>query len=69
MTNQAVTYDTAKTAYADADDLTGDTIVEETRYVLDPTGSAELVGQYQRRHNGTGTGALTVGSSGNSRPL
>src|SRR5438093_12789340 len=50
ITDQAVSYDTAETAYADADDLAGDTVVEETRYTLDATGAAELVGQYQRLH-------------------
>ncbi len=68
VTNKATTYDTAETTYADADDLTGDTVIEETRVVPDASGRPELVGTYQRRHNGSGTGALTVGSSGNSRP-
>jgi RHS repeat-associated protein len=67
VTNSAVSYDTDETAYGDADDLTGDTVIEETRYQLDATGVAELVRYYQRRHNGTGDGGLTVGSSGNGR--
>ncbi|HKQ31644.1 MAG TPA: hypothetical protein VJV40_00460, partial [Thermodesulfobacteriota bacterium] len=67
VTNSAVTYDTAETAYGDADDLTGDTVIEETRYVLDGRGGVELLGHYQRRHSGTGTAGLTVGTSGNSR--
>jgi RHS repeat-associated protein len=67
VVNEAVSYDAAETAYADADDLTGDTVVEETRLALDATGAAELTAVYERRHNGTGTAGLTVGSSGNSR--
>ncbi|MBI4257903.1 MAG: hypothetical protein HY619_03015 [Thaumarchaeota archaeon] len=67
VTNQAVSYDTAETAYTDADDLVGDTVIEETRYALDGVGGSELVASYQRRHNGTGTGGLTVGVTGNGR--
>jgi hypothetical protein len=54
VTNSAVSYDTDETAYGDADDLAGDTVIEETRYQLEGTGAAELVRYYQRRHNGTG---------------
>ena len=66
-TRKTVSCDTDETSYAAADDLTGDTVIEETIFELDDTGAAILVGQYQRRHNGTGTGSLTVGSSGNGR--
>jgi YD repeat-containing protein len=65
---RAVSYHTTETAYADADDLTGDTVIQETRYALDPAGVVELAGVYERRHNGSGTGPLSVGTSGNSRP-
>ncbi|MBI4605207.1 MAG: hypothetical protein HY721_24850 [Planctomycetes bacterium] len=65
-TSQATSYDAAETAYADADDLTGDTVLEETRFVLDATGATELGQYFQRNHDGTGTGPLD-GSSGNAR--
>jgi hypothetical protein len=68
VTNRAVSYDTAESTYADADDLLNDTVIEETRLVLDGVGESELVRKYDRRHTGTGTGGLTVGTSGNSRP-
>jgi RHS repeat-associated protein len=58
--NSAVSHDAAETAYADAFTLTGDTVVEETRSVLDALGRPELVRGYFRKHNGTGTGALTL---------
>jgi YD repeat-containing protein len=67
VVNEAVSYDAAETAYADADDLGGDTVVQETRLALDATGGAELTAVYERRHNGTEAGGLTVGSSGNAR--
>jgi YD repeat-containing protein len=67
VTNQAVSYDTAETTYAAAGNLTGDTVIQETRYTLDKLGDARLVGTYERRHDGTGTGGLTVGTSGNGR--
>ena len=38
VANRAVSYHTAETAYADADDLAGDTVIQETRYVLDGRG-------------------------------
>lgn len=68
VTNKAVSYDTSQgeEAYSAADDLTDDTVIEETRYTLDKTGAAELVGHLQRKHDGSGTGALD-GSSGNAR--
>jgi RHS repeat-associated protein len=69
VTNRAVSYDSAEldTEYAEAFDLLGDTVVDETRYTLDGLGRAELVRHYERRHDGTGTGGLTVGSGGNGR--
>lgn len=66
VTNKAVSYDSAETLYGDADDLTGDTVIEETRYVLDATGATELLEFFQRNHDGTGTGPLD-GSGGNAR--
>ena len=62
-----VSYDTDETAYADADDVTGDTVIEESVVEYDDAGAEILSGHYQRRHNGTGTGSLTVGTSGNGR--
>ncbi|MAG92702.1 MAG: hypothetical protein CMJ48_02975, partial [Planctomycetaceae bacterium] len=66
-TNACVSYDTDETAYADAEDLAGDTVIEETVVEYDDSGADILSGHYQRRHNGTGTGSLTVGTSGNGR--
>jgi YD repeat-containing protein len=67
VTRRAVSYDTAETSYADASNLNGDTVIQETRYILDAVGANELVRTYERRHNGTGTGELSVGTSGNAR--
>ena len=65
-TRQALCYDTDETAYADANDLGGDTVIQMTEFYLDDVGRMELVASYERLHDGTGTGALTVGGSGNS---
>jgi RHS repeat-associated protein len=70
VTNDTVSYDLgelAMPAYSAADDLAGDTVLQEMRYVLDATGAAVLVRSYDRNHNGSGTGPLTVGPTGNSR--
>ena len=64
----AVSYDAAETtSYAAAFDLVSDTVIEQTKYELDPTGAVQFSRHYQRRHDGSGTGDLTVGTTGNGR--
>ena len=68
LTTQAVCYDTDESTYTAADDLSGDTVVEMSKFDRDAMGRIELTAYYQRQPAKTGTGELTVGSSGNSRP-
>jgi YD repeat-containing protein len=58
--NLTVSLDTDETAYGDSDDLVGDTVVNEQRVVLDPTGAVELVRHYERKPNVSGEGPLTL---------
>ncbi len=66
-TRKSVGYDTDESSYADALTISGDTVVTETRTEYDDGGTPVLIGTYERNHDATGTGALTVGSSGNGR--
>jgi RHS repeat-associated protein len=72
VTKESMSFDLgelgATPSYEAAFDLANDTVMEERRYVRDATGAAILAGTYERNHNGTGPGPLTVGSTGNSRP-
>jgi hypothetical protein len=68
VTNMALSYDAAETTYGGADDLLGDTVMEETRKVYDSTGAVELDRNYQRKHNGTLTGSLRSGQAATVAP-
>ncbi len=57
-----VGYDTDETAYADADDVTGDTIFEQNETEFDEAGNVIRTILRRRFHDATGTGELTTPS-------
>ncbi len=63
---QYVGYDTDETLYADADDVDGDTIFEQTETTYDPQGNQTWIVSRSRFHDATGTGELTT--PGGSQP-
>ena len=52
------------TGYADADDVTGDTVLSQTETAYDPSGNVRLTTTRDRFHDASGTGALGTPSSG-----
>ncbi|NUQ65789.1 MAG: hypothetical protein HUU20_25265 [Pirellulales bacterium] len=57
-------YDTDETAYADADDVTGDTVVEQSETWYDQAAQAVATATYQRLPDDTSTtGALSAANS------
>ena len=64
VTKQYQAYDTDETAYADADDVTGDTVLEQSEVAYDASGNLIQTTSYQRKHTDTsGTGELTTSSA------
>ncbi len=61
-----VGYDTDETAYADADDVAGDTIFEQNENEFDEAGNVIRTIRRRRFHDATGTGELT--SPGGAQP-
>jgi YD repeat-containing protein len=59
-------YDADETAYADADDVTGDTVIEQTRTWYDQAGQAVATATYKRQPTNTGTGPLTADNADTS---
>ena len=57
-----LSYDAAETSYADAATVSGDTVVEETRYAYDTASNVILSTHYQRTDTATLTGALDAGT-------
>mgnify|MGYP000858361248 CR=1 FL=1 len=57
---QYVGCDLDETTYGEADDVSGDTILEQTETTFDAAGNVLLVTSRQRRHDATGTGELTT---------
>ena len=53
-------YDDDESTYAEADDVTGDTIFEQVETSYDSGGNVIQTTSRQRFHNATGTGALTT---------
>lgn len=51
-----------ETTYADADDVTGDSIFEQSETTYDVAGNAILVTSRSRLHDATGSGELTTSS-------
>ena len=58
-TYQYVGYDLDETSYADAGNVNGDTILEQTEYSYDASGNVILVATYERNHDATAVGAMT----------
>ncbi|VTR93557.1 rhs repeat-associated core domain-containing protein : YD repeat protein OS=Isosphaera pallida (strain ATCC 43644 / DSM 9630 / IS1B) GN=Isop_2419 PE=4 SV=1: VCBS: RHS_repeat [Gemmata massiliana] len=52
------------TGYSDADDVTGDTVLNQTEYVYDGNGSVLQVTTRERFHDASGTGALGTPTTG-----
>jgi RHS repeat-associated protein len=63
VTKQYTAYDTDETAYTDADDVTGDTVLEQSVVTYDVNGNAIQTTSYQRKHTEAGTGELTTSSA------
>jgi len=61
-------YDTDETAYDDADDVTGDTVIEQDLTYYDSAGNVWLSAALRRTHTASGTGGLSVGSEPKGRP-
>jgi len=59
-TKRFVGYDTDETTYAEADDVTGDTLFEQTENTYDEAGNVLLITTRRRLHTATGTGELTT---------
>ena len=59
ITKRYTGYDTDETAYGDADDVTGDTILDQLEITYD-SGNATQTTAYARKHTASGTGALTT---------
>lgn len=51
------------TIYAEAESVTGDTILEQMEVIYDDSGFVTETISYQRNHDGTGTGTLTTSNS------
>jgi len=60
---QYVGYDTDETAYTDADDVTGDTILAQTETDYDASGNVIQATRYARKHTASGAGALTTSTA------
>ncbi|MHB9081934.1 MAG: DUF6531 domain-containing protein, partial [Pirellulaceae bacterium] len=63
MTKQYTAFDTDETAYGDADDVTGDTVVEQSVVAYDARGDMVQTTAYARKHTEGGTGELTTSSA------
>ena len=63
VTAQYLAYDTDETAYADADDVTGDTVLHQTEPDYDASGNVIQVTSYERKHTASGTGALSTSTA------
>ncbi len=63
MSKSYAGYDADETAYSAVDDLTGDTLLEQTENNYDAQSGVELVTQYARKHTGSGTGALNTSNA------
>ena len=63
VTKQYQAYDTDETAYADADDVTGDTVLEQSVPSYDASGNVIQTTSYARKHTEGGTGELTTSSA------
>ena len=63
VTKQYTAYDTDETAYTDADDVTGDTVLEQSVVTYDASGNGNQTTSYQRKHTEAGTGELTTSSA------
>lgn len=60
-------YDTSESSYGDADDVTGDTILQQAEYTYNEVGQTLLVTTRQRLNDATGTGELTTTSGSNPK--
>src|SRR5207237_3849651 len=63
-TKQYATDGGGDTAYGDADDVTGDAVLEQGEWAYDADGNVTLATTRQRFHDQTGTGALGTPSTG-----
>ena len=63
VTKQYTAFDTDETAYADADDVTGDTVLEQSVVTYDASGNVIQTTAYARKHTENGTGELTSSSA------
>jgi hypothetical protein len=63
VTKQYLAYDTDETAYGDADDVTGDTVVEQSVVAYDASGNVIQTTAYAVKHTEGGTGELTTSSA------
>lgn len=64
VTKTYITDGGGDTSYADADDVTGDTVLEQAEYTYDANSNVILTTSRQRFHNASGTGELGSPSSG-----
>jgi len=55
-----LSYDSAEISYADADDVSGDTVIEQTTYAYDSASNVTLTTRYQRTDTATLTGSLAA---------
>jgi hypothetical protein len=63
VTSQYVAYDTDETTYSDADDVTGDTVLQQSEPDYDASGNVIQTTRYARKHTASGTGALTTSTA------
>ena len=63
VTAQYVGYDTDESSYSDADDVTGDTILQQSEPDYDASGNVIQTTSYARKHTASGTGALTTSTA------
>jgi YD repeat-containing protein len=64
LTATYTSYDADETAYADADDVTGDTVIEQSRVWHDPAGQTVATAAYERLpDDATTAGELTAANS------
>ncbi len=63
VTNHYVCYDTDETAYSDADDVTGDTVIQQSEPDYAASGSVIQTTSYARKHTASGTGELTTSTA------
>ena len=61
--NSTTAYDTDETAYTDAIDVTGDTVLEQSEVTYDASGNVIQTTGYARKHTEGGTGELTTSSA------